>query len=57
MKRRTEPVVEGLRSVCWGAMTETILFNLLLLHFEAENWGQFLDVDEKAERPTSFNAQ
>jgi len=38
-------------------MTETILFDLLLRHFEAENWGQFLDDDEKAERPTSFNAQ
>ena len=55
--KQTEPVVEGLRCVWWGAMTETMFFKDIFLYFEAANWVQLKVEEGKAERPTSFYAQ
>ena len=46
----TEPVVEGLRSDCCGAMTEQIFLEILLLHLGIEN----CDDVENAMNPKSF---
>ena len=46
----TEPVVEGLRSDCCGAMTEQIFLEILLLHLGIEN----CDDVENAVNPKSF---
>lgn len=50
-KKLTEPVVVVLRSDCWGAMTDTIFFEIDFLHLGIENED---DEEEKAERPRSF---
>ena len=50
-RKRTEPEVEGERGDCWGAMTETIFREFLLLVFWMENDDAD---DENAERSTSF---
>lgn len=49
IKILTEPVVAGLRSDCFGAVTEQIVLDVLL-HF----WLESGDAEEKAERPKSF---
>ena len=49
-KELTEPVVAGLRSDCWGAMTETIFLETCFLHL----WMAICDVEGKTEKPKSF---
>lgn len=51
LKKITEPVVAGLRSDCWGAMTDKIFLETLdFLHL----WMASCDVEEKQNLPKSF---
>lgn len=48
----TEPVVEGMRSDCWGAITDTIFLETLFLESCAEHGNE--GCEQKDENPTSF---
>lgn len=45
-----------MRSVCWGAITDTIFFETDFLHLGAEKGGDD-DEEEKAERPRSLRGR
>ena len=49
-------MVAGMRSDCWGAMTDTIFFETDFLHLGAEKGGDD-DEEEKAERPRSLRGR